>query len=110
MGAVGVIVMGTYVVGTRYELAGSKRIYRIDRMTGSWKSIYESSTPKTAVGGFSLVKYYLPPSQIKALKDLAKKQKRDINELARDAIDSYLSGKKSSPEKKKRDKRRKPEL
>ena len=63
-----------------------------------------------APGGFLLEKYYLSPQQIKALKKLADSQKRDVNEVAREAIDTYLKGRKSDSDKKKREKRRKPDL
>ena len=110
MGAVGVIVMGTYVVGTRYDLEGYRKPFRIDRITGKVTAVSESSQPKTAPGGFLLEKYYLSPQQIKALKKLADSQKRDVNEVAREAIDTYLRGRKSDSDKKKREKRRKPDL
>lgn len=107
MGAIGVIVMGTYVIGTRYEISGSRKPIRLDRMTGKVKWIATDASPKTAPGGYLLQKYYLSPDQIKALKKLAETQKRDISEVAREAIESYLD---SENNRTKRDKRRKPDL
>jgi len=88
MGAVGVIVMGTYVVGTRYELGGYRKPFKIDRITGK---VSPAEIPrKTIAGGFTMGQYYLKPAQISALKRMAKDKNRDVSELVREIVDKYL--------------------
>ena len=85
-------VMGLYVFGTRYELGGSlKDTYKVNKLTGKVEIV---SGGGSVSGTFKRGIYFLRPDQVDALKRKADKQKRDLNEVIREAVDLYLDGKK----------------
>ena len=90
--ALALSVMGLYVFGTRYELGGSlKDTYKVNKLTGKVEIVSGGG----AVGGtFKRGIYFLRPDQVDSLKRKADKQKRDLNEVIREAVDLYLEGKK----------------
>ena len=85
-------VMGLYVFGTRYELGGSlKDTYKVNKLTGATQIV---SGGGAVSGTFKRGIYFLRPDQVDSLKKKADKQKRDLNEVIREAVDLYLDGKK----------------
>ncbi len=85
-------VMAIYVVGTRYELGGSlKDTYRVNKITGSVEIV---SGGGAATGTYRRGVYFFRPDQLDSLKKKAEKQKRDLNEVVREAVDSYLESQK----------------
>ena len=85
-------VMGLYVFGTRYELGGSlKDTYKVNKLTGKVEIV---SGGGSVSGTFKRVIYFLRPDQVDSLKKKADKQRRDLNEVIREAVDLYLEGKK----------------
>ena len=85
-------VMAIYVVGTRYELGGSlKDTYRVNKITGSVEIV---SGGGAATGTYRRGVYFFRPDQLESLKKKADKQKRDLNEVVREAVDEYLESQK----------------
>ncbi|MBT6177370.1 MAG: hypothetical protein HOI23_08975 [Deltaproteobacteria bacterium] len=85
-------VMGLYVVGTRYELGGSlKDTYRVNKITGDVEIV---SGGGAATGTYRRGVYFFRPDQLESLKKKAVKQKRDLNEVVREAVDAYLEDQK----------------
>jgi|TARA_B100001540_G_C15343433_1_gene433487 hypothetical protein len=85
-------VMAIYVVGTRYELGGSlKDTYRVNKMTGSVEIV---SGGGASTGTYRRGVYFFRPDQLESLKKKAEKQKRDLNEVVREAVDAYLESQK----------------
>ena len=85
-------VVALYVVGTRYELAGSlKDTYRVNKITGTTQLVSGGGAPS---GTYRRGVYFFRPDQLDALKRRADKQKRDLNEVIREAVDAYLEGQK----------------
>ena len=85
-------IMGLYVYGTRYELGGSlKDTYKVNKLTGVVQIV---SGGGSVSGTFKRGIYFLRPDQVDSLKKKADKQKRDLNEVVREAVDLYLEGKK----------------
>ena len=85
-------VMTIYVVGTRYELGGSlKDTYRVNKITGSVEIV---SGGGAAMGTYRRGVYFFRPDQLESLKKKAEKQKRDLNEVVREAVDAYLESEK----------------
>ncbi|MEE2961901.1 MAG: hypothetical protein VYA34_14285 [Myxococcota bacterium] len=80
--------IGLFLWGTRYELGGSLReTYKINRLTGDVAIV---SGGKAPYGTYEYAVYFLRPEQIKFLKKKATQEKRDVNEVVREAVDSYL--------------------
>ena len=85
-------VMGLYVFGTRFELGGSlKDTYKVNKLTGKVEIV---SGGGSVSGTFKRGVYFLRPDQVDAMKRKADKQKRDLSEVMREAVDLYLEGKK----------------
>jgi hypothetical protein len=85
-------VMGLYVVGTRFELGGSlKDTYRVNKITGDVEIV---SGGGAATGTYRRGVYFFRPDQLESLKKKADKQKRDLNEVVREAVDTYLEDQK----------------
>jgi hypothetical protein len=85
-------VMGLYVVGTRYELGGSlKDTYRVNKITGDVEIVSGGGAAK---GTYRRGVYFFRPDQLDSLKKKADKQKRDLNEVIREAVDAYLEAQK----------------
>lgn len=85
-------VMAIYVVGTRYELGGSlKDTYRVNKITGSVEIV---SGGGAETGTYRRGVYFFRPDQLESLKKKADKQKRDLNEVVREAVDEYLESQK----------------
>ena len=85
-------VMGLYVFGTRFELGGSlKDTYKVNKLTGKVEIV---SGGGAVSGTFKRGIYFLRPDQVDAMKRKADKQKRDLSEVMREAVDLYLEGKK----------------
>ena len=88
------IVMTIYIVGTRYELGGSeKETYIINRVNGRVEIV--TGGPIMS-GKYRGATYYLRPDQIKNMKRKSKSDKREMNELMREAVDRYLGIEKKS--------------
>ena len=91
--AIGIAILffgaiGLFLWGTRYELGGSLReTYKLNRLTGDVAIV---SGGKAPYGTYEYAVYFLRPEQIKFLKKKATQEKRDINEVVREAVDSYL--------------------
>lgn len=85
-------VVSIYCVGTRYELGGSlKDTYRLNRITGSVEMVSGGGAPS---GTYRRGVYFVRPDQLDGLKKKAEKQKRDLSEVVREAVDGYLEGQK----------------
>ena len=85
-------VVGLYVFGTRYELGGSlKDTYKVNKLTGKVEIV---SGGGSVSGTFKRGIYFLRPDQVDSLKKKADKQRRDLNEVIREAVDLYLESKK----------------
>ncbi len=97
---VGVVIVGTYVLGTRYEIGGSlKDAYRIDRITGVVRPV----AIEMSIGDYKAATHYFRPDQLKVLRRQSERQNRDVNELVREALQRYLDDMPSDV-KKSRDK------
>ena len=85
-------VMALYLFGTRYELGGSlKDTYRVNKITGTVEMVSGGGAPS---GTYRRGVYFFRPDQIEKLRKKSEKQKRDLSEIVREAVDQYLEPRK----------------